>query len=594
MIEVKQPDLTARILAVNGNASVNNVDVVLTEFNQPEPDVITLSLRDYKSYLMSKENTMTMLSVPTVNVPDIFNAATYCVDANLERGFGSRTAIIYEGQEFSYSQVAAMVNRAGNGFRELSLDIEQRVLLLLLDCPEFAASFFGAMKLGAVPVPLNTLMKSQDYQYFLNDSRAKLLVVSEPLLAVVEPVLAETVYLKHTIVVCNSSTAASNATLKAKGFILFHELLEGASPELQAAATSKDDAAFWLYSSGTTGAPKGAVHLHHDLVYSTELYAKQILNITENDCCFSVAKLFFAYGLGNALYFPFAVGACTVLMPGRPEPKRIFETCAATQPTLFFGVPTAYAAMLALAEKEPYQLDSVRQGVSAGEALPKAVWERFKQRFGVEILDGIGSTEILHIFISNQAGAVKAGSSGQLVPGYEARIVDESGTEVAPEEEGQLLIKGDSTTAYYWNKHEKTKQTIIGDWIRTGDKYHKDADGYYWYHGRADDMIKAGGIWVSPVEVENALTEHPAVLECGVVGYSGADELVKPFAYVVLQFGYEASAELEEQLKSFVKDKIAPYKYPRYIKFVDVLPRTATGKLQRFRLRQLLSEQANF
>lgn len=534
---------------------------------------------------------MTTLSVPTVNVPDIFNAVTYCVDANLERGYGSRTAIIYEGQEFSYNQVAEMVNRAGNAFRNLGLDIEQRVLLLLLDCPEFAASFFGAMKIGSVPVPLNTLMKSQDYQYFLTDSRAKLLIVSEALLPVVEPVLSESSYLKQTIVVCNSPTADSNAALKDKGFALFHELLASATPELKVAPTSKDDAAFWLYSSGTTGAPKGAVHLHHDIVYSTELYAKPILNITENDRCFSVAKLFFAYGLGNALYFPFAVGASTVLMPGRPEPKRIFETCAATQPTLFFGVPTAYAGMVAFAEKENYNLDSVRQGVSAGEALPKAVWEKFKQRFNVEILDGIGSTEILHIFISNQAGAVKAGSSGQLVPGYEARIVDEVGNDVAEGEEGQLLIKGDSTTAYYWNKHEKTKQTIIGEWIRTGDKYSRDADGYYWYHGRADDMIKAGGIWVSPVEVENALTEHPAVLECGVVGYGGSDELVKPFAYVVLQSGYEASPELEQELKDFVKNKIAPYKYPRYITFVDALPRTATGKLQRFRLRQLLTEQ---
>ncbi len=531
---------------------------------------------------------MTLLSnSPTINIPGTFNAASYFVDANLERGYGGRTAIICEGREYSYAQIAELVNRTGNAFRTIGLDLEQRVLMLTLDCPEFVASFFGAMKIGAVAVPLNTLMKSQDYDYFLKDSRARLLVVSEPLLPLVEPILAGLRYLKHVIVVCNQPGGATEASFKEKGYLLFHEITAAASPELEAEPTSKDDAAFWLYSSGTTGSPKGAVHLHHDMVYATELYARRVLNIGPDDRCYSVAKLFFAYGLGNGLYFPFAVGASTVLLPGRPEPKKIFELCAATKPTLFYGVPTAYAGMLTLPELPEYNLESVRQGISAGEPLPKHIWEKFKSRFGVEILDGIGSTEILHIFISNRAGKVKPGSSGQIVAGYEAKIVDEHGQEVPANEEGNLLIKGDSTTAYYWNKHDKTKETIVGDWIRTGDKYHVDEDGYFWYHGRGDDMIKAGGIWVSPIEVENALIEHPAVLECGVVGHTDNDDLVKPMAYITLKPGFAANPELEAELKQFVKDKIAVYKYPRWIMFVDSLPRTATGKLQRFRLREM-------
>jgi benzoate-CoA ligase len=529
----------------------------------------------------------TEIRVPSVVIPAIFNAATYFVDRNLTEGRGANTAIVYEGQEFSYAQVAEMVNQAGNALRDLGLQLEQRVLLLLLDCPEYAAAFFGAMKIGSVPIPTNTLLKPQDYSYLLNDSRSKFIIVSEPLLPAVEPILSECRYLKEIIVVCANPGGESESGLKSKGYKLFHEICAAASAELEAEPTSKDDAAFWLYSSGTTGFPKGAVHLHHDMVYCTEYYARQILQISENDRCFSVAKLFFAYGLGNGLYFPFAVGASTVLFPGRAEPRKVFEVISKTRPTLFFGVPTAYAAMLNIpnAEKE-YDLSSVRAGVSAGEALPKPVWERFKQQFGVEILDGIGSTEILHIFISNRLGQVKPGSSGTVVPGYEAKIVDEQGRELGPNEEGQLIIRGDSTCAYYWNKHDKTKETIIGDWIRTGDKYHMDEDGYYWYHGRADDMIKAGGIWVSPVEVEGALAEHPAILEAGVVGHTDADDLVKPYAYVVLRQGYTAGPELEGELKQFVKDKIAVYKYPRWIEFVDSLPRTATGKLQRFKLRK--------
>ncbi len=526
----------------------------------------------------------TVSSHPVVNVPPIFNAATYFVDRNLAEGRAAKTAIFYEDQEISYGQVAEMVNRTGHALRDLGLQMEQRVLLLLLDCPQFPAAFFGGMKIGAVPIPTNTLMKPADYRYFLNDSRAVFAIVSEPLLTLLEPVRSQCHYLQQIIVVSQQPGGPNDLALKSKGYLLFHELLETASPELEAVATSRDDAAFWLYSSGTTGFPKGAVHLHRDMVYCTEYYARGILNMTENDLTFSVAKLFFAYGLGNGLYFSFGVGGSTILHPGRPEPLKLFEITSRLKPTLFFGVPTAYAAMLS--QPGEFDMSSVRSGVSAGEALPKAVWERFEKRFGVEILDGIGSTEVLHIFVSNRPDDIRPGSTGKVVPGYEAKIVDETGREVEPNEEGQLMIKGQSTCAYYWNKWDKTRETILGEWIRTGDKYHQDEDGYYWYHGRSDDMIKAGGIWVSPLEVENALIEHPAVQETGVVGRMDGDELLKPCAFVVVKSGYEAGPALEQELKQFVKDKIAVYKYPRWIVFVNMLPRTATGKLQRFKLRE--------
>jgi len=323
------------------------------------------------------------------------------------------------------------------------------------------------------------------------------------------------------------------------------------------------------------------------MVYCADLYARGVLDLDANDVTFSAAKLFFAYGLGNNLYFPFRVGASAILYPGRPLPETMFEIIARERPTVFFGVPTLYASMLAIpgAEKT-YDLSSLHLCVSAGEALPPELYTRWKARFGTEILDGIGTTEILHIFISNRPGCVKPGSSGTVVPGYEAKIVDEQGSTVQPGEIGNLLVKGESTCAYYWNQHAKTKQTLQGEWLVTGDKYSQDEDGYYWYAGRADDMLKVGGIWVSPIEVENTLIRHPAVLEAAVVGDEDQDRLIKPKAFVVLQEGYAPSPALEDELQAFVKDKIAPYKYPRWITFIPELPKTATGKIQRFKLRQ--------
>jgi benzoate-CoA ligase family protein len=518
---------------------------------------------------------MTM-QAPTVQLPDVFNAAVEFVDRHIGEGRADRVALRYEGRQLTYGQVAEMVNRVGNALRGLGVDMENRVLLLLYDAPEFAASFFGAMKIGAVPVPVNTMMRAQDYEYFLNDSRAKVLIAHRPLWDEVAKVRGRLKYLRYVVIVGEPES----------GQQAFDQWIAPASPALEPAPTSKDDVAFWLYSSGSTGFPKGAVHLQHDMVYCADLYARPILDIGPDDITFSAAKLFFAYGLGNNLYFPFRVGASAILYPGRPLPETMFEVITRERPTIFFGVPTLYAAMLAMRDVETrYDLSSLRLCVSAGEALPPELFRRWKERFGTEILDGIGTTEILHIFISNRVGGVKPGSSGTVVPGYEAKIVDDDGDLAKSGDIGNLLVKGESTCAYYWNQHEKTKQTIQGEWIITGDKYSQDADGYYWYAGRADDMLKVGGIWVSPVEVENTLVQHAAVLEAAVVGHEDDDRLVKPKAFVVLQEGYAASPALEDELKGFVKDKIAPYKYPRWITFIPELPKTATGKIQRFRLR---------
>ncbi|MFQ5880790.1 MAG: benzoate-CoA ligase family protein, partial [Dehalococcoidia bacterium] len=439
------------------------------------------------------------------------------------------------------------------------------------------AAFLGAIKIGAVPVPLNTLLRPSDYLYFLNDSRAKVIIAHAELWEPLRSVAAELKHLRRVVVVG-----------EAQGHELsFERWVKEASPELEAADTSKDDVAFWLYSSGTTGFPKGVVHLQHDMVYCAELYAKGILGITERDVTFSAAKLFFAYGLGNSLYFPFSVGASAVYLPQRPLPENVFETIARFRPTLFFGVPTLYAAMLQVPEAErKYDLSSLRLCISAGEALPAEIYRRWRERFGVEIIDGIGTTEVLHIFISNRPQQVKPGSSGLVVPGYEANIVDEQGTSVKQGEIGSLMIRGDSIAACYWNKHEASKRTIVGEWIHTGDKYYQDEEGYLWYCGRNDDMLKVGGIWVSPVEVENTLIEHPAVVEAAVVGQQDEDGLVKPRAFVVLKEGIAGTPQLAAELQAFVKERIAPYKFPRWLDFVQELPKTATGKIQRFKLRQ--------
>jgi benzoate-CoA ligase len=532
-----------------------------------------------------------MTSGASILLPDQFNAATYFIDRHLDQGRGEKVAIEAGDARVTYRQLGEKVNRFGNALRQLGARIEERVLLLLLDSPEFAFSFFGAIKIGAVPVPVNTLLRAADHQYILNNSRARVVVVSESLYPQIEAIPREQLrYLQHVIVV-----DAAPAT----GTLCFGDVIEQNSPQLEAEPTSRDDAAFWLYSSGSTGPPKACVHLQHDMVVCAERYAKGILGMTESDRCFSVAKLFFAYGLGNALYFPLAVGATSILTPGAPKPQHVFEIIERHRPTLFFSVPSNYAALLAhvpgtnhvgtapgCRDAPDFDFSSVRYAISAGEALPAAIFHRFKQRFNVEVLDAIGSTEVLHVFIANRPGAVRPGSSGQIIPGYEAKIVDESDQPAKPDEIGNLLVKSDSTCSHYWNQHEKSKSTIEGHWIRTGDKYYQDADGYFWYAGRSDDMLKCSGAWVSPIEIESVLIEHPAVQEAAVVAREDHDQLLKPAAYVILRNGMSCTPDLARELQEFVVRRLPIFKRPRWVEFVDDLPKTATGKLQRYKLRE--------
>jgi benzoate-CoA ligase family protein len=516
-----------------------------------------------------------MTAIP-ISVPEQFNAATYFVDRNLNEQHRAKLAIQSDTGSLTYQELHDRVNRFGNALCGLGARIEERVFLLLLDCPEFAISFFGAIKIGAVPVPVNTLLRPADYQYMLNDSRARIAVVSAVLYPRLQAIPRnELRYLEHVVVVGKSEAPR------------FSELMEHASPELEPASTSRDDAAFWLYSSGSTGPPKACVHLQHDMVVCAERYAKGVLGMTSEDRCFSVAKLFFAYGLGNALYFPLAVGGTAIVCAGPPKPELVFETIKRHWPTLFFSVPSNFAALLAYAEHCPdCDLSSVRHAVSAGEALPATIFHRFKQRFGLKILDAIGSTEALHMFIANRPGAARPGSSGQIIDGYEAKIVDEENNLVANGEIGNLLIRSDAVCSQYWNRHEQTKNTIEGHWIRTGDKYYRDSDGYFWYAGRSDDMLKCSGAWVSPVEIESVLIEHAAVQEAAVIGREDEDALLKPMACVVLKNGKTGGPELARELQELVLSRLPVFKRPRWVEFFPELPKTATGKLQRYKLRE--------
>jgi benzoate-CoA ligase family protein len=530
---------------------------------------------------------MSVATAETLGIPSTFNAATHFVDRNVDAGRGSRVAIETGDQRITYVDVLANVNRVASALRRIGVRAEERIALILVDGPEFVYSFFGAIKMGAVPIPLNTLWKPADYAHVLRDSRAAAAIVSGDLLAAVDAAPAGSRRaLRHVIVAGPGDAPPSGAHLR------FAELLRQGDEDCEAEPTSRDAPAFWLYSSGSTGPPKGCVHLQHDMVVCAELFGKGILGITERDRTFSVAKLFFAYGLGNALYFPFSVGATTILWPGPPTPVNVYAVIERHRPTLFYSVPTGYAMLLAHGRPEgdanaDFDLSSLRLAVSAGEALPAALYERFKQRFGVDIVDGIGSTEALHMFISNRPGAIRPGSSGQIVAGYEARILDEGGAAVPRGEIGNLWIRGDSTCAAYWNQHEKTKNTIEGQWIRTGDKYSVDEEGYYFYAGRSDDMLKVGGQWVSPVEVEGSLVAHEAVLECGVIGREDQDGLMKTMAFVVLREGVHGTPELAKELQQFVRTQLAAYKRPQWVEFLPELPKTATGKIQRYRLREM-------
>jgi benzoate-CoA ligase family protein len=512
-----------------------------------------------------------MKTAADLGIPEQFNAAGYFIDRHLAEGRGAKVAIECGDERVTYGQLAERVNRCGSALRNAcGMQAGERIVLLLQDGPAFFYAFFGAIKIGAVPVPVNTLWKTADYRYVLNDSGARVAIVSDDLL----PAIAA---------IPRSQLPALRDIIVAGGTGTFASLLAGAASDLEAAKTRHDAPAFWLYSSGSTGAPKGCVHLQHDMAVSAELSGKGVLGIGESDRCFSAPKLFFAYGLGNAGYFPLAVGATSILWPGRPAAADVYAMIERHRPTLLFFVPTGYGMMLAC--EGDFDLSSIRLASSAGEALPASLYSRFKERFGIDIIDGIGSTEATHTFISNRPGAIRPGSSGLLIDGYDAALLDEDRRPVADGEIGSLFIRGDSICDGYWNQAEKTRETFQDGWMRTGDRYSRDADGFYWHAGRADDMLKVGGLWVSPIEVENVLLEHEAVRECAVVGREDADALVKPLAFVVLRAGTAASPALAAALRDFVRTRLAEYKRPRWVEFLDELPRTATGKIQRFKLR---------
>jgi len=492
-----------------------------------------------------------------------YNAAVELLHRRIAEGRGDHVAYVDDRARITYIELRDRVNRAANVLRGLGIQREQRVMLIMLDTIDFPTMFLGAIQAGIVPIPTNTLLQPQDYAFMLADSRARAIIVSDALEGKV--------------------TVPERSDVKLVKTSALEAMLNFASTESVPADTHTDEIAFWLYSSGSTGTPKGAMHLHAHLMRTYELYAKGVLGIREDDVVFSAAKLFFAYGLGNALTFPLAAGATAVLTHERPTPHVVARVMREHQPTIFGGVPTLFASLLA---DPSFQVSpKLRVSISAGEALPKHVGEAWRARFGTDILDGIGSTELLHIFLSNRHGEVRYGTSGKPVPGYDLQIRGEDGEPVADGEEGALWVRGRTACVGYWNNRERSLSTFHGEWTRTGDRYVRDPDGYHTYSGRADDMLKVGGIWVSPFEVESALASHEAVLEAAVVGHEDQDQLTKPKAFVVLKDEARACAELEAELKAWVKSRLAPYKYPRWIEFVSELPKTATGKIQRFRLR---------
>jgi len=523
---------------------------------------------------MQASSTDHSASPPRVSIPRDYNAAHDLLARNATRAGKPAFMDALSGEQLSYGELAEQSHRFANALRAQGFEPESRVLLAMLDTPQWPVAFLGCILAGVVPIAANTLLTTPDFEFMLRDSRARGLIVSRALLPAFEPLLGKIGTLK-SVIVAGADECAPHTTMAA--------LLRASPATPDIAATCADDPCFWLYSSGSTGAPKGTVHLHSHLIQTAELYGRGVLGIRESDVVYSAAKLFFAYGLGNALTFPMSVGATTVLLPARPTPGDVFALLKKYQPTIFYGVPTLYAALLADPAKPARSELRLRVCTSAGEALPAEIGKKWTAQYGCEILDGIGSTEMLHIFLSNRPGQVRYGTTGQAVPGYALRIIGDDGRECADGEIGELQISGPSAAIMYWNNRAKTKATFAGEWTKSGDKYTRDADGFYTYGGRSDDMLKVGGIYVSPFEVEACLMTHPAVLEVAVIGVADADELVKPKAYVVFKAGQSATMD---ELKAHVKQQLAPYKYPRWIEFVSELPKTATGKIQRFKLRQ--------
>ena len=506
--------------------------------------------------------------------------ADYFLYHNLEEGRENKVCLYFEDREWTYGEVAQRSNQTGNALRDSGLDIEDRVLLVLPDCPEFVWTWFGAARIGAVITMVNPLLPATDYEYYLDYTRAKVAVVHHSLLNTFAEAAAQARYLRSVLVVGNAELPERTNVRWSS----FDDAVNSASVECAPADTRWDDIAIWLFTSGSTGHPKGAVHLQHDLPYNTEVFAKTTMGVTADDLTVSVPKLFFGYATGTNLLFPFSVGGATALFAERSTAEKMFEVIKRYRPTILTTVPTMINSMLNVPGASAEDLSSLRFCYSAGEALPKELYERWMNAFGVDICDGIGSAEMFHIYITNRPGDIKPGSLGCIVDGYEAKIVDAEDKEVAAGEMGTLKIKGDSAALCYWNAHEKSKETFAGDWCTTGDQFHVDEVGYYWYHGRTDDMLKVSGVFVAPAEIENCLLQHEAVLECAVVGHE-SDGLVKPKAFVVLREGFAGGDQLADDIKQFVKTNIAVYKYPRWIEFVDSLPKNDRGKIDRKKLK---------
>ena len=516
--------------------------------------------------------------------PERFNFAQHLIALNAGRS--EKVAYIDDHGTMTYGELADKVRRFASMLTQFGVRREERVLLLMHDCNDWPVAFLGALYAGVVPVAVNTLLTADDYAYMLTHSRAQMAIVSP---ALVPLLLTAKDRCKHELKnwIISGTEAYNVADGVAIGFSM-KSVTTITEPLAAPADTSADEPGFWLYSSGSTGRPKGTVHTHGNLYWTAELYAEPILGLTEKDVCFSAAKLFFAYGLGNGLSFPLSVGATTILMAERPTPDACFKRFTELKPTVFFGAPTGYAGMLASPKLPAREQVALRMCSSAGEALPREIGEKFTAHFGAEIVDGIGSTEMLHIFLSNRPGDVRYGTTGKAVPGYTVELRDENDAVLTGTDEvGDLYINGPSSALMYWGNRAKTNETFRGAWTKSGDKYFRDADGYYVYSGRSDDMLKVSGQYVSPFEVESTLMQHPAVLESAVIGVDDGDGLTRAKAFVVLKDAKLGNEALIEELKTFVKSKLAPYKYPRQLEFVTELPKTATGKIQRFRLREL-------
>src|SRR3989441_5232384 len=520
----------------------------------------------------------------TVHFPERFNMADYFLYDNLEEGRENKVCLYFKDQTYTYGETARMSNRVGSALREVGVDIEDRVLIVLPDCPEFVWTWFGAAHIGAVITMVNPLLPADDYRHYLEYTRARAAIVHESFMRLFAEAAQDATYLRAVLVVRNEAAVDEEqiAPQRARAkFFSFDEIVSSQPSTCRAADTHRDDIAIWLFTSGSTGHPKGAVHLQHDLPYNTEVFAKRAMGVNENDLTVSVPKLFFGYATGTNLLFPFAVGGATALFSERSTPEKMFEVVDRYRPTILTTVPTMINSMLNLDGATERDLVSLRFCYSAGESLPVELYHRWTDTFGVEIYDGIGSAEMVHIYITNRPGDVKPGTLGRIVEGYEARIVDAEGNEVPSGEMGTLRIKGDSAALCYWNAHEKSKETFAGDWCTTGDQFHVDQSGYYWYHGRTDDMLKVGGIFVAPAEIENCLLQHEAVLECAVIGHDDGGGLVKPKAFVVPREGIAPTEVLADDIKQFVKTRLALYKYPRWIEFIDALPKSDRGKVDR-------------